>query len=275
MQCMSPIFIRQKNGERQFVPCGKCNFCLQTRRADWTFRLKQQQKDSLTAYFITLTYDDEHLPVNKKVDKRVLQLFFKRIRKQQDQLIKEQEKTQKIALKWPSIKYYAVGEYGTESSRPHYHVIMYNMHPVLVDHIHQYWEHGFAMCVPSNGATIHYTTKYVINNQDSDFKGFALISKGLGSGYDVASNFHTSGLVSVVHSEGRAQRLPRYYKDRFFTGWQKKLIAKRTERELQEKEQKEIERVSRIHPSPTAYISERTIHAHEAVKQKINKKNKF
>nr|QJB20892.1 MAG: replication initiator protein [Microvirus sp.] len=275
MQCMSPIFIRQKNGERQFVPCGKCNFCLMSRRADWTFRLKEQQKVSVTAYFLTLTYDDEHLPSDGKVDKRELQLFFKRIRKQQDNIIKELSKVDKKALKWPKIKYYAVGEYGTKTKRAHYHAIMYNMHPILVENIYRHWTLGHSMCVPSNGATIHYTTKYVINNEESDYKGFSLISKGLGESYELAADYHRSGNVSVVYSDGVPQRLPRYYKDRFFTGWQKKVIAKRTENEMQEKYDKEVERLSYIHPNPVAYISERTINFHESVKKKINKQNKI
>lgn len=55
----------------------------------------------------------------------------------------------------------------------------------------------------------------------------------------------------------------------------KKVIAKRTENEMQEKYAKEVERLSYIHPNPVAYISERTINFHESVKKKINKQNKI
>jgi len=65
--------------------------------------------------FVTLTYDDERLPV---VDGRPTlfpyhyQLFLKRLRK---------------ALAPVRIRFFIVGEYGDESERPHYHAAIFNM----------------------------------------------------------------------------------------------------------------------------------------------------
>ena len=58
--------------------------------------------------FVTLTYDDDHLPSPASLDKRELQLFFKRLRKAYDK----------------PIKYFASGEYGDKNARPHYHAIL-------------------------------------------------------------------------------------------------------------------------------------------------------
>lgn len=60
--------------------------------------------------FITLTYDNKHLPKNNTLIKRDLQLFFKRLRKNIHPL---------------KIKYFACGEYGDEKERPHYHAIIF------------------------------------------------------------------------------------------------------------------------------------------------------
>lgn len=70
------------------------------------------------SYFATLTYSDQHLPQNKSLNKNDLQLFWKRYRKKYDQ-----------------IRYYASGEYGDTTQRPHYHALIYGHKlPDLVHH---------------------------------------------------------------------------------------------------------------------------------------------
>lgn len=59
--------------------------------------------------FITLTYDDEHVPANYSVDVRELQLFNKRLRKSLPQ----------------KIRFFACGEYGDQTLRPHYHSLIF------------------------------------------------------------------------------------------------------------------------------------------------------
>ena len=63
------------------------------------------------AVFITLTYDDEHLPSDYGLHKDDLQKFFKRLRKDLD----------------TKIKYYACGEYGDRFGRPHFHAIIFGL----------------------------------------------------------------------------------------------------------------------------------------------------
>jgi len=58
--------------------------------------------------FVTLTYDDQHLPQDGCVSVRAMQLFIKRLRKQGHKF-----------------RYYCVGEYGDESLRPHYHLALF------------------------------------------------------------------------------------------------------------------------------------------------------
>lgn len=59
---------------------------------------------------ITLTYDDDHVPTNYSVDVRELQLFNKRLRKSLPQ----------------KIRFFACGEYGEQTNRPHYHSLIFN-----------------------------------------------------------------------------------------------------------------------------------------------------
>ena len=81
----------------------------------WSFRLREELKDSESAHFLTLTYDDEHIIITGNNEptlyKRDVQLFLKSLRKLQKQ----------------KIKYYFVGEYGGKTDRPHYHAIIFNL----------------------------------------------------------------------------------------------------------------------------------------------------
>lgn len=98
------------------VPCGKCVGCQKDRAKVWSMRLMAEYKTSINAYFITLTYDEEHLPKNNQVNKKELQKFFKSLKD-----------FYRYNFNYFGIRYFAVGEYGSNSWRPHYHFIVYNI----------------------------------------------------------------------------------------------------------------------------------------------------
>lgn len=60
--------------------------------------------------FITLTYDNAHLPEDYSVSVREFQLFMKRLRK---------------AISPTVVRFFACGEYGAQSLRPHYHALIF------------------------------------------------------------------------------------------------------------------------------------------------------
>ena len=106
------------------IPCGKCIGCRLEYSRQWANRclLELQYHDS--AYFVTLTYDDYHAPqvfypdpetgeakTAYSLRKRDFQLFMKRLRKHTGQ----------------DLRYFAAGEYGTKTFRPHYHAIIYGL----------------------------------------------------------------------------------------------------------------------------------------------------
>lgn len=68
-----------------------------------------EAKDHELKSFITLTYDDLHLPEDFSLDKTHFQLFMKRFRKKHG----------------GKIRYFMCGEYGDQTERPHYHAIIY------------------------------------------------------------------------------------------------------------------------------------------------------
>lgn len=175
-ECITPFTVKDKmTGESIAVPCGKCPACYSRRVSEWSFRLIQEDKVSSSSHFITLTYDTETVPITPNrfmsLNKRDVQLFFKRLRKDHQ----------------TSIKYFAVGEYGGKSRRPHYHIILYNAD---VQKVEQAWFHGTIHYGTVSGASIGYTLKYlskerhlVHHSNDDRQPEFCLMSKGLGKNY--------------------------------------------------------------------------------------------
>lgn len=215
MECLNPFYLR---GEPTPLPCSKCPACLAKRINSWSFRLTQQDKISISSNFITLTYDNETIPRSpnnfKTLDKRDLQLFFKRLRKSHRSHTK--------------IKYYAVGEYGAETMRPHYHIILFNSDPFSVE---KAWQKGYIHNGDVRGASISYTLKYInkkgkipMHKNDDRQREFSLMSKGLGLNY-LTPNMKAWHLAMpaervYVTIEGRKLAMPRYYRNKLYTSIQ-------------------------------------------------------
>lgn len=214
MACQSP-YISKDNGA---VLCGRCPACLKRRTDSWVFRLLQQQKVHKEAYFITLTYDNDNLPRSKNgfktLEKDAVSAFVKRCRTYQTRNWGD----------FRTIKYYGVGEYGTQYKRPHYHIIMFD---VLPDVVSKAWSFGVIDIQPVNGATIAYTAKYInkgrwrkMHVNDDRVPEFSVMSKGLGTNYlsNAAFDYHLSDLerTYLTLPGGIKMALPRYYRDRIY-----------------------------------------------------------
>lgn len=170
--CMKPF--TKKSGEGPF-PCGSCPECRLRRASDWSFRLMEEEKISSSAHFLTLTYDTKYVPITKtgfmSLDKRDLQLFFKRLRKRHSNDAAR-------------IKYYAVGEYGGRTRRPHYHIIAFSAD---ILQIQPAWELGAVHYGTVTGASVGYTLKYITKPKtvprhinDDRLPEFSLMSKNWG-----------------------------------------------------------------------------------------------
>lgn len=181
-ECLTPFIVRNKkidNKDGEPVACGKCPNCMKRKTSEWSFRLMQEEKGSTSAHFITLTYDTKHVPITENgfmnLSKRDVQLFLKRLRKCSSAAYPQAK----------SLKYYAVGEYGGKSMRPHYHIILFNLENILL--LNMAWSLGQYHTGGVSGASVGYTLKYLakkgkipIHRNDDRQKEFQLMSKGLG-----------------------------------------------------------------------------------------------
>lgn len=218
-KCIYPITIGKQDGLKKWkvVPCGKCLTCRRRRQAAWSFRLLHEMQQSSTAAFLTLTYDDEHLTYGEKYPTLVkddFQRFMKRLRKKQSQLSNEK------------IKYYACGEYGPKTGRPHYHLIIFNLLPHLsMDGVMaDIWQNGNVQFDECNIKTIQYVSKYVMKSGGQPLNGkereFSLMSKGLGKAFltDKTKAFYENHEIPyVVWQDGKRLTMPRYYKEKIYS----------------------------------------------------------
>lgn len=116
MRCLKPYHNKKDN---RFYPCGRCLTCRIQRREDWTLRMLHELPYWDKSMFVTLTYDDEHLPEDGSLNPEDLSNFFKllRIRLNRNPNYGPDYR----------IKYFACGEYGPKTHRPHYHAIIFGL----------------------------------------------------------------------------------------------------------------------------------------------------
>lgn len=187
----------------------------------------REDRDSVSSHFITFTYDstrtdtDGHtVPLRSTagystLSKRHLQLFFKRLRK-------------KLGHQGRSIKYYAVGEYGSKGRRPHYHVLLFNG-PQDTTIYNDAWSLGSIHVGDVREASVGYTLKYLqkskwhpLHRNDDRLPEFSLMSKRLGISYlsDQMIAWHKADIVNRVYATipgGKKISLPRYFKEKIYS----------------------------------------------------------
>lgn len=202
MNCERPF----SHSSGKVFGCGQCLPCRINTRRVWQNRIMLEAACYVDNTFLTLTYSDENLPINNSVSPREIQLFIKRLRK-----------------KTPTnIRYFACGEYGDVTFRPHYHIALFgypncrrgttrhtrNNQPCcdICTHTQNAWglggiSHG-TLTKESAAYIAAYTTKKMTKIDDPRLEGrdpeFARMSRrpGIGVGFmhDVASTLLEHGL---------------------------------------------------------------------------------
>lgn len=164
------------------VNCGKCIECREQFIESWQVRWREQLKitQENSSYLLTLTYNDENLPMiitpdgeyKSTLDYTDVQKFIKRLRKNQ------QTYCTKNNIQNPSIKYHGCGEYGPNGTkRPHYHILITNL---IIDpnKIEKIWGKGtIDIGTDITPNTINYVLKYTLKTYHSDQKPVKQIKK--------------------------------------------------------------------------------------------------
>lgn len=140
------------------IPCGTCILCREEQARQQAVRIAHEATCHTANAFLTLTYAEAHLPKHNSLDYDHLVRFWKRLRKQIGPL-----------------RYYAVGEYGDRTHRPHYHACIFG-HDFTEDSIiatesphrlwinlelNRLWGMGDVRVGALNFETARYTASYV------------------------------------------------------------------------------------------------------------------
>lgn len=215
----------------------------------WALRCVHESKLHEAKCFITLTYDDKHLPEGNTLVKSDLQKFFKRLRK-----------------KCGSFRYFACGEYGEKGLRPHYHAIIFGLSfqedrkklstngrgDILYysKTLTETWQNGHATVGSFTYATAAYTARYILKKIGGEHAHnhyyradprtgqlshvvpeFACMSLKPGIGYGWWEKYKADAFPSdFLTHEGKRHVVPRYYTNLFKKeneNGHKQIIAKR------------------------------------------------
>lgn len=220
MECSVPMYLPERDVT---VPCGRCVFCMATRRSDWSTRLYYESRQHFNSKFITLTYANPHLTFkqgNSQLVKSDLQKFFKRLRKA-----------------GYSLRYFACGEYGSRTFRPHYHVLLFC--DIGEYAIRKAWPLGQVHVGQITQASIMYCLGYIVNGKGWKMKHhrqppFNTMSRkpGLGANYLTPAmiRWHQDSRKNYVLVDGQKRHLPRYYKGKIFSKLDQVRIAVRDQK---------------------------------------------
>lgn len=215
MKCRRPFV---KKGAQ--FGCGQCMPCRVNKRRVWSSRMILEAACHSAASFVTLTYNEENIPDAGTLVPRDLQLWLKRFRKSVG----------------PG-RFFAVGEYGDQSWRPHYHVALYGYGREYGNCISQTWGKGYVDVgdlTPHSACYIAgYTTKKMTSKDDPRLQyglhpEFARMSLRPGIGAPAIASIATAlrsrageryindngDVPSVLRNEGREIPIGRYLRGR-------------------------------------------------------------
>ncbi len=210
MVCAFP----RKGFPRDF-PCGRCMPCRVHQQRKKLTRLLLEAMAHDCATFITLTYNDYHLPRKDINDwvlpvlyPRDLTLFLKRLRTRRGKF-----------------RYFACGEYGTKTWRPHYHAILFGIPQTELEHedlLLKTWGMGHVShaegTVDRYKYVAHYTIKKMTQETDRKLDGrppeFMRCSRRPGLGYmaarRLAEYYETRGGAEYLATHGDIAHTVRY-----------------------------------------------------------------
>lgn len=184
--------------------------CRIARSREWATRVLHEADSHDGKYcFVTLTYSDIYCPPGGTLRKSALQRYFKRLRKSLEGTDRK-------------IKYFACGEYGDTTSRPHYHAIIFGLglNPQDQTLIREKWPFGHVKIGTLTYDSARYVADYIFKKYDDikhnitygdREKPFHIVSQGLGLQYALENKDQIIQQMGVT-VRGVPTGLPRYYR---------------------------------------------------------------
>lgn len=177
------------------IPCGRCIGCRLERSRQWAVRCMHEAKSWEKNCFVTLTYNDDQVPQGNTLVRNDLQTFMRDLR---------------YRYKPKKIRFYACGEYGDQTSRPHYHLCLFNhdfedqklwkdkngIQLFTSEILQEIWPAGFSTISQLTFESAAYTARYVLKKQngESATQHYEYIDKETGELFDRLPEFNAMSL---------------------------------------------------------------------------------
>lgn len=242
MPCYSPIKgYRGRGGKVTFtrppdslgflaeVPCGQCIGCRVEKARQWAVRCVNEAQMHERNSFITLTYNDQHLPKDGSLHVEHWQKFAKRLRKQDG-----------------PFRFYHCGEYGGKTRRPHYHACVFGLDwredRILYQQtgdnktytskkLEDTWGKGFVTVADMNFSTANYVARYCVKkiNGEKAKTHYEQVNTNTGEVHTLKPEYTTMSRrpgigaawydkyktdifpCDFIVSNGKESRVPRFY----------------------------------------------------------------
>lgn len=219
------------------VRCGRCVGCRIDRARDWSLRCRDEAMMHDHSFFLTLTYDDAHVPLT--LAPADLSGFLKRLRGRIGRF-----------------RFFAAGEYGDRFNRPHYHALIFG---ASVDRarsvgkeafesatIAEAWDQGAHYCGTVTPASVAYVSGYVSKKFGTRLsvpeycdpetgevlphvRPFSRMSRMPGIGERYLERYGMELLRGYALRDGRKVPLPRYYRDWLTRRWPERMAVLKRE----------------------------------------------
>lgn len=217
----------------QQIPCGQCSECRIARSKQWAQRILLESQEYEHNWFLTLTYDDEHLidNVHWSVSRLDGELGYTPFLNKDDFTLFKKRLLSRMRDRYghTNIRFFQCGEYGSKNGRPHFHAIFFNL-PLpdleLVKSVslggHQYsyyrskmveecWQKGFVMIGEVSWESASYVARYVVKKFHSEeVKAYSQLCNA----YDVPEQ--PGEFINMSRRPGIARRYFDEHKNEFY-----------------------------------------------------------
>lgn len=250
------------------IPCGQCIECRLQRSRRWADRCMLELGYHESSYFLTLTYDNEHIPKNSLIDYDTGEIYAENatlVKKDLQDFMKRLRRAYEYKGYDNKLRFFACGEYGSQTLRPHFHIIVFGLKLddlVLYKRnfngdnlynsafISKLWKKGFSVVGDVTWQSCAYVARYIMKKhlgKDSDFYDvyniepeFTLMSRkpGIARQYydEHKDELFYQDFVSIPTKDGCKQIYPPpYYEKLFEEDFPEQEVVERKEKRKQAK----------------------------------------
>lgn len=213
------------------IPCGHCVGCKLDYSKMWANRIVLESMNYDNNFFLTLTYDDSHLPTVKGIPSLRFDDF--------SEFVKRLRSYYKRNFDVDGIRFFAASEYGSMSFRPHYHACFFNLCILDLEYysttslgdilytsptLERLWSHGFVvigeLTYESAAYTARYCVKKVVDRCD-DFLPIESERVRMSRRPGIASDYFIDKGIEIYENDGKIYlpdgklgTIPRYYQNK-------------------------------------------------------------